>query len=72
MESNEPKEIIDNYNLYGKYLSGTEKLWKHESKKLIKEIIENDKEIGRKFLRGSSVSYIEIFEDKRLNVLGLT
>ena len=72
MESNEPKEIIDNYNLYGKYFSGTEKLWKHESKKLIKEIIENDKEIGRKFLRGSSVSYIEIFEDKKLNVLGLT
>ena len=31
MESNEPKEIIDNYNLYGKYFSGTEKLWKHES-----------------------------------------
>ena len=57
-------------NIYGKFISGTQKLWKNEKSNLIETYISDKKEIGRKFLKNDSVSYYEIYEDKRLNILG--
>ena len=60
----------EEHNIYDKYISGTEKLWKNEKSNFIQEYILDKKVIGRKFLINDSISYYEIFEDKRLNILG--
>ena len=68
-DSNEIK-IKEELNIYDKYISGTQKLWKSEKSNFIEAYILDKKEIGRKFLINDSVSYYEIYEDKRLNILG--
>ena len=69
---NDSNKIVfdEEVNIYGKYISGTQKLWKNEQSNLIEAYILDKKEIGRKFLKNDSVSYYEIYEDKRLNILG--
>lgn len=68
-DSNQIK-IDEELNIYGKYISGTQKLWKSEKSNFIEAYILDKKEIGRKFLKNDSVSYYEVYEDKRLNILG--
>ena len=72
MKSLKENENIKENNSYVKYFSGTTKLWNHNQISSIEKYFVDDKEIGRKILKNNSISYLEIFEDKRLNVLGLT
>lgn len=72
MNSNEKTLFNEENYIYDKYISGTQKLWKNEKSDFIQAYILDKKEIGRKFLKNNSVSYYEIFEDKRLNILGQT
>ena len=59
-------------NKYDKYVENTEKLWKTENQNLIQNLEHENKVIGRKFLIDDKIGYIEIFEDKKFNILGLS
>ena len=65
-------ETSEDFNFYGKYIAGTEKLWKKDDFNYIEKIINYGKVIGRKYLVNKYISYLEIWEDKRLNVMGLS
>ena len=72
MNSTYKTKFNEEYNKYVKYISGTEKLWKNDESVFIQAYTLDKKELGRKFLKKNEVSYYEKFEDKRLNILGLT
>ena len=72
MSTSEQNEASEDFKFYGKYIAGTEKLWKNNDCKFIEKIIIDGKVIGRKYLVNKSISYLEIWEDKRLNVIGLS
>ena len=70
MNSSDKANSKEEHNIYDKYISGTQRLWKNEKSDSIQAFIIDKKELGRKFMIKDSVSYYEIFEDKRLNILG--
>ena len=72
MNSSDKANSKAEHNIYDKYISGTQRLWKNEKSDSIQAFIIDKKELGRKFMIKDSVSYYEIFEDKRLNILGQT
>ena len=59
-------------NLFDDYFTGTEKLWKNDNPKNINDILCETKICGRQFLKQGQISYLEIFEDKRTNLLGMS
>ena len=68
----ENKINIEKKNLYDEYINGTEKLWKNNNPTNIKDILCKTKIKGRQFLKKGKISYFEIFEDKRTNLLGVS
>lgn len=72
MATSKKEKSIESQNLNDKYINGTAKLWKYDNEINIKDYVINKKTIGRQFIRNDSLSYLEIYEDIRLNTLGLT
>lgn len=72
MTTNNKDKSIESKNLNDKYIRGTSKLWKNSNEEYIKDYFFKSKRIGRQFLRDDSISYLEIYEDIKLNTLGLT
>lgn len=60
------------HNKYDQFINKTEKLWKTNNQKYIQDLESEKKIIGRKFLVGDQISYLEIFEDQKLTILGLS
>lgn len=70
----EPDKIIEieKNNLYDEFFQGTKKLWKDDNSELIKYLYLENIVIGRTFIKKGKISYFEIFEDKRSNILGMS
>ena len=58
-------------NLYNEVFSGTQKLWKSSNSKII--LLKMEKTFARKFIKNDNkVAYIEIFQEQRANLMGIT
>ena len=58
-------------NFYNEVFSGTQKLWKSSNSKII--LLKMEKTFARKFIKNDNkVAYIEIFQEQRANLMGIT
>ena len=66
-EQKEEKEEEKKENFYDLFIINTEPLC--EGSKTFEDLIENEKIIGRKFINNNNISYYELFENRKLNLI---